>query len=71
MQEKRMKQFAEAKEERDWEYTLLDLDKKALQTAWSELNNNRKDAKQLCNQNKTLVIVHNLHNGIICNLMFN
>lgn len=68
MQEKRMKQFAETKEAQDWEYMLLDLDKKALQTAWSELSNNRKDAKQLSNLNKTLVIVHY---GIICNLMFN
>lgn len=65
MQEKRMKQFSETKEAQDWESMLLDLDKKALQTAWSELNNNRKDAKRLSNLNKSLVIGNYLHNGII------
>lgn len=71
MQEKRMKHFSETKEAQDWESMLLDLDKKALQTAWSELNNNRKDAKRLSNLNKSLVIVNYLQMALYEMLLFN
>lgn len=55
MQEKRMKNYIENKDEHDWESMLLKQDNKALQTAMAQQSNNKAKAQELSNKNKYLV----------------